>query len=73
VTAGEIAVTDSGGVSWSKTAGSKPPGDGSYSVSVRVKPAKKETVDAAKLDALVAAAKPAHVAHTVDTGERAGA
>jgi phage tail-like protein len=73
LTSGEIAVSDSGGASWSKTPGSKPPGDSSCSVAVRVKPAKKESIDAAKLDALVAAAKPAHVAHSVDTGDRAGA
>jgi phage tail-like protein len=71
LTAGDVEVTDSGGASWSKTPGSKPPGDGSYSVRVRVKPPKKETIDAARLNALVAAAKPAHVAHTVEIGDRA--
>jgi phage tail-like protein len=73
LTSGEIAVTDSGGVSWSKTPGSKPPGDASYAVAVRVKPAKKESIDAAKLDALVAAAKPAHVTHAVETGDKSAA
>jgi phage tail-like protein len=71
LTAGEVDVTDSGGASWANKPGSTPPGDGSYSVKVRVKPPKKETLDAARLDALVAAAKPAHLSHTVVIGDRA--
>lgn len=71
LTAGDVEVKDSGGASWSKTPGSAPPGDGSFSVMVRVKPPKKETVDGARLDALVAASKPAHVAHTLQIGDRA--
>jgi phage tail-like protein len=71
ITAGDVEVSDSGGATWAKTAGSKPPGDASYTVKVRVKPPKRETVDAARIDALVAAAKPAHVAHTVEIGDRA--
>ena len=66
VTAGDVEVTDSGGASWSKTPGSAAPGDGSYSVTVRVKPPKNEALDGARLDALVAAAKPAHVSHIVE-------
>jgi len=73
LTAGEITVTDSGGATWSRTPGSKPPGDGSYSVTVRVKPAKKESIDPSKLDALVASAKPAHVGHNVETGDKPAA
>ncbi|HLX34145.1 MAG TPA: phage tail protein [Candidatus Limnocylindrales bacterium] len=73
LTAGDVAVSDSGGATWSKSPGSKPPGDASYTLSVRVKPAKKESIDAAKLDALVAAAKPAHVTHTVETGDKPAA
>lgn len=71
LTAGDVEISDSGGVSWSRTAGSKPPGDGSYAVSVKVKPPKKESLDAARLDAIVAAAKPAHVSHEVVIGDRA--
>jgi phage tail-like protein len=70
LTAGEVEVTDSGGASWANKPGSAAPGDGSYSVSVRVKPHKKETLDAARLDAIVAAAKPAHLSHTLQIGDR---
>jgi phage tail-like protein len=69
--AGDVSVTDSGGATWSKTPGSKPPGNGSYRVTVKVTPPKKGAVDAAKIEALVASSKPAHVAHEVTIGERA--
>jgi phage tail-like protein len=70
LTAGEVEITDSGGATWASKPGSKPPGDGSFSVNVRVKPPKKETLDAARLEALVAAAKPAHLSHTVVIGDK---
>ena len=41
LTAGEVEVVDSGGSVWSATAGAAAPGDGSYSVTVKVKPPKK--------------------------------
>ena len=63
--AGEVEVKDSGGATWSKRPGSKPPGDASYSLTVKVTPPKKGKLDPAKIDALVASAKPAHVAHKV--------
>jgi phage tail-like protein len=71
LTAGEVTVEDSGGSTWANKPGSKAPGDGSYTVKVRVKPHKKETLDPARLDAIVAAAKPAHVSHAVEIGDRA--
>jgi len=63
--ADDVEVKDSGGAAWSRKPGSKPPGDPSYSLTVTVKPPKKGKLDAARIDALVASAKPAHVAHTV--------
>lgn len=69
-TAGEVEVTDSGGAVWSKKAGAAAPGDASYSLTVKVTPPKKGQVDAAKLEALVASAKPAHVTHLVTIGVR---
>lgn len=65
LTAGEVEVRDSGGSVWSTTPGTSAPGDGSYTVTVKVKPPKKGGVDQARIDALVAAAKPAHVNHQV--------
>lgn len=69
--AADVAVKDSGGASWSRTPGSKPPGDGSFSVTVTVTPPKKGQVDEARITALVASAKPAHVTHKVTIAARA--
>ncbi len=68
--AADVAVTDSGGATWSNTPGGKPPGDASYTVKVTVTPPKKGQLDAARIEALVASAKPAHVAHQVTIGTR---
>lgn len=65
LSAGDVEVKDSGGATWSKKTGSKAPGDASYSVTVMVTPPRKGQVDQAKIEALVATAKPAHVVHTV--------
>lgn len=70
LTAGDVEVTDSGGAVWSKKPGAAAPGDGSYSVTVTVKPAKKGQVDPARIDALVDSAKPAHVTHKVEIVDR---
>lgn len=69
LTAGEVEIADSGGSVWSTSPGTVAPGDGSYSVTVKVKPPKKDAVDQGRVDALVAAAKPAHVKHQVEIGE----
>ena len=69
LTAGEVEIADSGGSVWSTTPGTAAPGDGSYSVTVKVKPPKKGGVDQARIDALVAAAKPAHVTHHVEVAQ----
>jgi phage tail-like protein len=71
VTGGEVEVADSGGAAWSRTPGSAAPGDGSFRVTVRVTPPKNAQLDGARVDALVASAKPAHVAHEVTLGRRA--
>jgi phage tail-like protein len=68
-TGGEVEIVDSGGAAWSTTSGSAPPGTADFSVTVRVKPTKKDKVNKIKLDALVAAAKPAHVVHSVEIVE----
>jgi phage tail-like protein len=63
--AADVEVTDSGGATWSKQPGSKAPGDATRSVTVTVTPPKKSQLDTAKIEALVASAKPAHVVHRV--------
>ena len=70
VSPGEVDVTDSGGTAWSTKPGSRPPGDASYRVTVTVTPPRKGQLDPARIEALVASAKPAHVAHTITIGER---
>jgi len=63
--AADVDVTDSGGASWSRKPGSKPPGTGANSVKVTVTQPKKGQLDQAKIDELVASSKPAHVVHEV--------
>ena len=65
VTGGEAEISDSGGVTWSQAPNTPPPGQDEASVFVRVT-ATGGPVDLAALDALVATAKPAHVAHRVE-------
>lgn len=69
-TAGEVEVVESGASAWSSTSGAKAPGSSGFSLLVRVKPPPKVKLDLAKLDALVAAAKPAHVIHRVEIASR---
>jgi phage tail-like protein len=65
-TAGEVSIEESGGSAWSPTADAEPPGTADFSVTVKVKPPAKAKIEVARLNALVAAAKPAHVKHTVE-------
>ena len=63
-TGGEVEILETGGVSWSDRNGEELPGRAGYRVEVRVSGA-DIPVDEARLDALVATAKPAHVVHRV--------
>lgn len=63
-------VEDSGGAAWSPVPGGEPPGRPEPEVTVRVRVADPEQVDRGRLDRLVAAAKPAHVAHRVEVVAR---
>jgi len=71
-TAGDVEIVESGGSAWSPTADAEPPGSPDFSVTVKVTPPAKGKVETARLNALVAAAKPAHVRHTVEVSARAG-
>jgi phage tail-like protein len=66
VTEGQVEVTDSGGVTWSQQPNTPPPGRDEASVEVRVTAAAHAPLDVKAIDELVAAAKPAHVAHLVE-------
>jgi phage tail-like protein len=69
----EPEITETGGTAWSRS----PPPSGevpgspaaALRVRVRVPAGEADTVDQARLDRLVAAAKPAHVAHLVEIVE----
>jgi len=63
---GEVEVIESGAAGWSSKADAGIPGSATPDLVVRVKVADPKAIDAARLDALVAAAKPAHVPHRVE-------
>ncbi len=65
-TDGDVEVLENGGASWSSTSGGALPGGPARSLHVRVTVRKTSDVDSARLEALVAAAKPAHLGHTVE-------
>lgn len=69
VTACEVVVTDSGGVVWSQAPNTPPPGTGQPSIEVKVSAPAGHELDMKAIDELVAAAKPAHVAHRVEVSE----
>ena len=72
VTGGEVEVTDSGGSAWSPVTGAVMPGTPVFTLGVRVRVADPRSVDLSALDAFIEAAKPAHVAHSVEVVGRAG-
>lgn len=66
VTGGQVEITDSGGVSWSRQPQTRLPGSDRPALHVRVRVPDPSTLDVRRLDALVAQAKPAHLPHTVE-------
>jgi hypothetical protein len=66
VTGGRVQITDNGGVSWSTTPNGRLPGEDTPRLAVRVIVDEPEVVKSASVEAIVAAAKPAHVAHRVE-------
>jgi phage tail-like protein len=65
-TDGDVQVLESGGAAWSQASGGALPGGGRPGLHVRVAVRRASDVDPVRLDALVAAAKPAHLGHTVE-------
>lgn len=61
-----VEVEDSGGVTWSPTPGSSPPGSSPATLTVRVHVTDPDAVDADRLHRLVAASEPAHVVSRVE-------
>ena len=71
-TGGTAEIIDTGGVTISTTAGEALPGSPNFALMVRVTVDDPASINAAGLDALVGAAKPAHVTHKVEVVKRAG-
>jgi phage tail-like protein len=65
---GQVEILERGGAAWSTTAGAKLPGSPGFDLIVRVRLDDPASVDASRLDAIVAAAKPAHLTHRVELG-----
>lgn len=65
-TGGQVEIVENGATGWSVDPGGELPGSPEPLVVVRVAVPDPKSVDAVKLDALVAAAKPAHVMHRIE-------
>lgn len=65
-TGGTVEIIENGGTAWSIDPGGELPGSPKAQVVVRVHVDDPKGVDAARVEALVAAAKPAHVEHRVE-------
>jgi hypothetical protein len=70
LTGGTAEIIDTGGVATSTTAGEALPGSPNFALMVRVTVDDPASINAARLDALVAAAKPAYVTHKVQLVKR---
>jgi phage tail-like protein len=66
LTGGRVQVADSGGVAWSASPGAEFPGQDHPRLAVRVSVADPSAVSVSAVDAVVSAAKPAHVVHRVE-------
>jgi phage tail-like protein len=65
-TGGEPEIIDSGGVAWSATPDAALPGSPEPHLTVRVRVDDPAAIDVRRLDAIVAAVKPAHVPHQLE-------
>ncbi|MEI7745680.1 MAG: phage tail protein [Chloroflexota bacterium] len=65
-TGGSVEIAENGATAWSVDPGGALPGSPEPLVVVRVTVPDPKAVDTARLDALVAAAKPAHVLHRIE-------
>lgn len=65
-TGGQVEIVENGATGWSVDPGGELPGSADPMVVVRVRVPDPKSVDATRLDVLVAAAKPAHVLHRIE-------
>jgi phage tail-like protein len=61
-----VEIVDSGGVAWSPSLDGTVPGSSPPSVTVRILTEDASGIDMTRVEGIVAAAKPAHVRHTVE-------
>ena len=66
VVEGDVEIFETGAAAWSETPGGRLPGQNPPQLLVRVHTPDPTAVDQRRLDALVAATKPAHVPHRVE-------
>jgi len=67
----QVEISDTGGLATSTTAGAAFPGSPNFAVLVRVQVDDPAAVNMVRLEALVAAAKPAHLTHKIQVVKRA--
>ena len=65
-TGGEVEISEPGAAGWSRDAGAAAPAGASPDLLIRVRVQDPRGVPAARLEALVAASKPAHVPHRIE-------
>ena len=65
----EPEIVEHGAAGWSTEPGAEPPGQAVPHVVVRIPAPEGGELDLARLDAVVRAAKPAHLGHTIEVGE----
>jgi phage tail-like protein len=63
---GEVEILEHGGTSWSTESGAALPGSPGFDLVVRVRVEDPASIDVMRLNALIAAAKPAHLVHRVE-------
>jgi P2-related tail formation protein len=66
LTGAEVEIEESGGTSYSQGAHPSVPGAPGFTLVVRLRPPEGLDLNVARVEALVAAAKPAHVVHRVE-------
>jgi phage tail-like protein len=65
-TGGEVDITETGAVMWSRTPGGAPPGEDVPRLAVRVRVPDPKAISVRTVDQMITNAKPAHVAHVVE-------
>ena len=63
---GQVQILEHGGTSWSTRSGAALPGSPGFDLVVRIRVEDPASIDVTRLNALIAAAKPAHLVHRVE-------